>query len=113
MRSSLGASRGRNQFPAALPWMRPRKIMCNLCLAVITIQACDPDFPQLCHQDNYFSSILPEDTFQFQSVPAETAQLGLAKNTPNISLHWMFNSDTEYLNEPFLSFYVFTYSGTS
>lgn len=93
--------------------MWPRKIMCNLCLAVITLQACDPDFPQLCHQDNYFSSIVPEDTFQFQSVPAETARLGLAKSSLNISLHWMFNSDTACLNEPFLSFYVFKHNRTS
>lgn len=91
--------------------MWPRKIMGNLCLAAITIQACDPDFPPLCHQDDYFSPILPEDTFQIQSVPAETAQLGLAKNSQRISLHWMFNSDVEHLNEPFL--YVCKHNATS
>lgn len=87
--------------------------MCNLCLALIAIQACDPDFPQLCHQDYYFSPILPEDTFQFQSVPAETAQLGLAKNSLKTSLHWIFNPDIEYLNEPFLSFCVFKHNAAS
>lgn len=93
--------------------MWPRKIMGNLRLAAITIQACDPDFPPLCHQHDYFSPILPEDTFQIQSVPAETAQLGLAKSSQRISLHWMFNSDVECLNEPFLSLYVCKHNATS
>lgn len=87
--------------------------MGNLCLAVITIQACDPDFPPLYHQDDYFSPILPQDAFQIQSVPAETAQLGLAKSSEKISLHWMFNSNVEYLNEPFLSLYVCKHNATS
>lgn len=87
--------------------------MGNLCLATITIQACDPDFPPLCHQVDYSSSILPEDTFQIQSVRAETAQLGLAKSSHRISLPWMFNSDVEYLNEHFLSLYVGKHSATS
>lgn len=87
--------------------------MGNLCLAAITIQACNPDFPPLCHQDDYFSPILPEDTFQMQSVPAETAQLGLAKSSQRFSLHWMFNSDVEYLNEPFLSLKVCKHNANS
>ena len=87
--------------------------MGNLCLATMTVQACNPYFPPLCHQDDYFSPILPEDTLHMQSVPAETAQFGLAKSSQRISLHWMFNSDVQYVNKPFLSLYICKHNATS